>query len=91
MRGPHPHRVEQAGGHLPGGAAGALGRGVHRGVRRRLPGGYLSARYGHKPPEAALALAVACGAASTQRVGAGVLDPSDVEALRRRVEVSEIG
>ena len=53
--------------------------------------GYLSARYGHKPPEVALALAVACGAASTQRVGAGVLDPSDVEALRRRVEVSEIG
>ena len=53
--------------------------------------GYLSARYAHQPPEAALALAVACGAASTQRVGAGVLDPSDVEALRRRVEVSEIG
>ena len=53
--------------------------------------GYLSARYAHRPPEAALALAVACGAASTQRVGAGVLDPSDVEALRRRVEVSEIG
>jgi 1-phosphofructokinase family hexose kinase len=53
--------------------------------------GYLSARYGHQPPEVALALAVACGAASTQRVGAGVLDPSDVEALRRRVEVSEIG
>ena len=49
--------------------------------------GYLSARYGHQPPEAALALAVACGAANTQRFGAGVFDPSDVEALMRRVEV----
>ena len=43
--------------------------------------------YGHQPPEAALALAVACGAANTQRFGAGVFDPSDVESLMRRVEV----
>jgi fructose-1-phosphate kinase PfkB-like protein len=49
--------------------------------------GYLSARYRHQPVEASLALAVACGAASTQRFGAGVLDPSDVESLMRRVEV----
>jgi 1-phosphofructokinase/tagatose 6-phosphate kinase len=53
--------------------------------------GYLSARYAHQTPEAALALAVACGAASTQRMGAGVLDPSDVEALMRRVEVGKVG
>ena len=33
------------------------------------------------------ALAVACGAANTQRFGAGVFDPADVEALMRRVEV----
>ncbi|WP_217913426.1 1-phosphofructokinase family hexose kinase [Miltoncostaea marina] len=49
--------------------------------------GYLSGRHGHQPPEAALALAVACGAASTQRFGAGVFDPADVEAFMRRVEV----
>ena len=42
---------------------------------------------GNQPPETALALAVACGAANTQRFGAGVFDPSDVEALMRRVEV----
>jgi 1-phosphofructokinase family hexose kinase len=53
--------------------------------------GYLSARYGHQPPKAALALAVACGAANTQRFGAGVFDPGDVHALMRRVEVEAIG
>ena len=52
--------------------------------------GYLAARYGHQPVEASLALAVACGAASTQRFGAGVLDPSDVESLMRRVEVAPL-
>jgi 1-phosphofructokinase family hexose kinase len=52
--------------------------------------GYLSARYGHQPAAAALALAVACGAANTQRFGAGVFDPSDMEALMRRVEVERI-
>ena len=53
--------------------------------------GYLSARYGHQPPEAALALAVACGAANTQRFGAGVFDPADVESLMRRVDVERVG
>ncbi len=52
-----------------------------------LLAGYISARYGKQPPEKALALAVACGAANTQRFGAGVFDPADVEALMRRVEV----
>jgi 1-phosphofructokinase family hexose kinase len=49
--------------------------------------GYLSADYGRQPAAKALALAVACGAANTQRFGAGVFDPSDVESLMRRVEV----
>jgi 1-phosphofructokinase/tagatose 6-phosphate kinase len=52
-----------------------------------LLAGYLSARYGDQPPERALALAVACGAANTQRFGAGVFDPADVESFMRRVEV----
>lgn len=75
----------------------------HRTYRARLPrradvvstvgsgdallAGYLSAVYGHQTPESALSLAVACGAANTQRFGAGVFDPSDVESLMRRVEV----
>lgn len=49
--------------------------------------GFLSARYGRQPSAKALALAVACGAANTQRFGAGVFDPADVESLMRRVEV----
>lgn len=52
-----------------------------------LLAGYVSGRYGRQPPEKALALAVACGAANTQRFGAGVFDPADVEPLMRRVEV----
>jgi 1-phosphofructokinase family hexose kinase len=49
--------------------------------------GYLSARQARQTAETALALAVACGAANTQRFGAGVFDPADVESLMRRVEV----
>ena len=52
--------------------------------------GYLSGFYGRQPVEAALALAVACGAASTQRFGAGVFTPGDVGALRRQVEVTPL-
>ena len=53
--------------------------------------GYVAARYEGASHEAALALAVACGAASTREYGAGVFDPDDVSALRRKVEVREIG
>jgi 1-phosphofructokinase family hexose kinase len=52
--------------------------------------GYLSARYHQQTPEAALALAVACGAANTQCYGAGVFAPGDVDALLRRVEVAPL-
>jgi 1-phosphofructokinase len=52
--------------------------------------GFLAARYSRQPPEAALSLAVACGAASTQSFGAGVFDPADVEALMRQVEVTAV-
>ncbi len=52
--------------------------------------GYLSARYRTQSPEASLALAVACGAANTQRYGAGVFDPEDVEALMRQVRVEAL-
>ncbi|MGD9697274.1 MAG: 1-phosphofructokinase family hexose kinase [Thermoleophilia bacterium] len=52
--------------------------------------GYLSARYGNQEPVNALALAVACGAASTQSFAAGAFDPGDVESLMRRVEVDRL-
>jgi 1-phosphofructokinase family hexose kinase len=52
--------------------------------------GFLAAWYGREPPEAALRLAVACGAANTQALGAGVLEPADAEAFARQVEV-EVG
>lgn len=53
--------------------------------------GYLSGAYGSRPPETALALAVACGAASTQSFGAGMFTRGDVDALMRQVEVEQVG
>ena len=52
-----------------------------------LLAGYVAARYGRQSMIDAIALAVACGAANTQRFGAGVFDAADVESLMRRVEV----
>ena len=56
-------------------------RGLDRRLRRRLPGRVPLRALRPPAAEAALSLAVACGAANTQRFGAGVFDPSDVEAL----------
>jgi 1-phosphofructokinase/tagatose 6-phosphate kinase len=50
--------------------------------------GFVSGVYRGTEPEHTLALAVACGAANTQRLGAGNLDPADVEAYMRQVEVA---
>lgn len=52
--------------------------------------GFLSAWYGRAAPEQALRLAVACGAANTQSLGAGLLDPADVEAFGRQVQVDAL-
>mgnify|MGYP001287766011 CR=1 FL=1 len=52
--------------------------------------GFLSAWYAKEAPEQALRLAVACGAANTQSLGAGVFDPADVDAFARQVDVSPI-
>jgi 1-phosphofructokinase/tagatose 6-phosphate kinase len=52
--------------------------------------GYLAGWYGKDGPEPTLRLAVACGAANAQTLGAGVFDPADVEALARQVEVQQI-
>ena len=52
--------------------------------------GYLAGVYVGASEEDALREAVACGAASTQLLGAGVLAPGDVEAIARQVTVHEV-
>ena len=49
--------------------------------------GFVAARYQRRPVEEALAFGVACGAESTQHLGAGLLDPDRVERLLGEVEV----
>ena len=51
--------------------------------------GLASARRAGCPAAEALANAVACGAESTQHLGAGTVDPAEVGALLERVSVSE--
>ncbi len=52
--------------------------------------GYVSARYNGSSPEECLRYAVACGAESTQRLGAGLIDPKGVDELLSEVEVERI-
>lgn len=52
--------------------------------------GYVAARYGGSSPEECLRYAVACGAESTQRLGAGLIDPKGVDELLPEVEVERI-
>ena len=52
--------------------------------------GYVAARYGGSPPEDCLRFGVACGAESTSRLGAGLIDPRGVERLLGEVTVTEI-
>ena len=51
--------------------------------------GFLVGRKRRSSPEDSVALAVACGAANTQRLGAGNLNPADVEVYMRQVEVAQ--
>jgi len=59
--------------------------------------GYVAARYAGSDPEERLRYAVACGAESTQRLGAGLVDAQRVERLlgeidvRRLVASAEVG
>ena len=52
--------------------------------------GYVAARYNGSSPEECLRYAVACGAESTQRLGAGLIDPKGVDELLSEVEVERI-
>jgi 1-phosphofructokinase family hexose kinase len=49
--------------------------------------GFVAARYQHRSVEEALAFGVACGAESTQHLGAGLVDPDRVGRLLGEVEV----
>jgi 1-phosphofructokinase family hexose kinase len=49
--------------------------------------GYVAARYSGRPTADCLAYGVACGAESTHRLGAGLLDPRQVDKLLGEVEV----
>jgi 1-phosphofructokinase family hexose kinase len=55
-----------------------------------LLAGFVSATQASKTAEESLRLAMACGAANTQTVGAGVFDPRDVTRFAAMVEVQEI-
>jgi 1-phosphofructokinase family hexose kinase len=52
--------------------------------------GYAAARYEGASPRECLAYGVACGAESTQHLGAGTLDAGEVDRLVGRVEVREL-
>lgn len=91
---------------LPDGCAAALrdGSGI-RVSRARIPqrealapigsgdaflAGFLAARYQGRTDADALRYAVACGADSTQRLGAGVVDPDEVSRLSDMVEITQL-
>jgi len=52
--------------------------------------GYIAARYDGGSPEECLAYGVACGAESTQHLGAGVIDRGRAESLLGSVEVRQL-
>ena len=50
--------------------------------------GYLAARYEGRPPDQCVRFGVACGAESTARFGAGLLDSREARRLMGDVELS---
>jgi len=52
--------------------------------------GYIAARYEGRAPDQCLRFGVACGAESTARLGAGLIDPREARRLMGDVELSEI-
>jgi 1-phosphofructokinase family hexose kinase len=52
--------------------------------------GYVAARYSGSSPEECLRFGVACGAESTARLGAGLIDPREVRRLAGEVQLSAV-
>jgi 1-phosphofructokinase/tagatose 6-phosphate kinase len=51
--------------------------------------GFVAARYSDQPPHECLRFGVACGAESTRRLGAGIVEPREVQRLLGEIEVSD--
>jgi 1-phosphofructokinase family hexose kinase len=52
--------------------------------------GYVAARYAGRPPEECLRFGVACGAESTARLGAGLIEQREVNRLQHEVQLSAV-
>ena len=52
--------------------------------------GFVAARYGGSSPEDCLRFGVACGAESIKRLGAGLIEPREVERIVGEVEVARV-
>ncbi len=52
--------------------------------------GYVAARYSGSAPEECLRFGVACGAESTRRLGAGLVDPREVDRLLAEVRIEAV-
>ncbi|HWG08778.1 MAG TPA: 1-phosphofructokinase family hexose kinase [Solirubrobacteraceae bacterium] len=63
---------------------------ARRGSGDAFLAGYVAARYEGRPPDHCLRLAVACGAESTGRLEAGLIDPREARRLMGDVELSPI-
>ena len=61
-----------------------------RGSADSFLAGYVAARYEGRAPDQCLRFAVACGAESAARLGAGLLDPREARRLMGDVEISAV-
>ena len=50
--------------------------------------GYVAARYEGRPPDQCLRFGVACGAESTTRLGAALIDPREARRLMGEIELT---
>ncbi len=63
---------------------------ARRGSGDAFLAGYVAARYEGRAPDQCLRFGVACGAESTGRLGAGLIDPKESRRLMGAVEVGEV-
>jgi 1-phosphofructokinase/tagatose 6-phosphate kinase len=63
---------------------------ARRGSGDAFLAGYIAARYEGRSPDQCLRFGVACGAESTGRLGAGLIDPKEARRLMGEVEVGAV-
>ncbi len=71
-------------------ASSRVSRPANAGSGDALLAGYLAARYEGRPPDQCFRFGVACGAESTGRVGAGLIDAREARRLMGDVELADI-